>query len=86
MTQEIDKIIATIEVYERLRGIDTSNFNSSSEVEAYRDGYIDCSKWAVSTLIEKACEWLKEEYPKAAAYYEHPDSFIDRFKQAMKGD
>ena len=37
-------------------------------------------------LIERACEWLKEEYPKAAAYYEHPDSFIDQFKEEMKGD
>lgn len=36
--------------------------------------------------IERAREWLKEEYPKAAAYYEHPDSFIDDFKKAMKGD
>ena len=36
--------------------------------------------------LDKAYEWLKEEYPKAAAYYEHPDSFIDRFKQATKGD
>lgn len=71
-------------VYERLREIDTSNFNSPSEVEAYTDGYIDCSKWAVSTIIEEACEWLKEEYPKAAAYYEYPESFIERFKQAMK--
>lgn len=37
-------------------------------------------------LIERVCEWLKEEYPKAAAYYEHPDSFIDQFRKAMKGE
>ena len=45
---------------------------------AWQSGY--------QAAIEKACEWLKEEYSKAAAYYEHPDSFIDRFKQATKVD
>lgn len=35
--------------------------------------------------LDKACEWLKEEYPKAAAYYEQPDSFISQFRKAMKG-
>lgn len=45
---------------------------------AWRSGY--------QAAIGKACEWLEEEYPKAAAYYEHPDSFIDRFKQATKVD
>ena len=39
-----------------------------------------------NALIEKAWDWLKEEYPKAAAYYEQPDSFIDQFRKAMKGD
>lgn len=38
----------------------------------------------LAKFIEKACEWLKEEYPKAAAYYEHPDNFIGQFKRAMK--
>lgn len=45
---------------------------------AWRGGYKEA--------IDKACEWLKEEYPKAAAYYEHQDSFIDQFRKAMKGD
>lgn len=84
------------EVYKRLREIDTSNFNSSSEVEAYMDGYIDCSKWAVSTMIEKACEWLaanvwqyasleflpESDYPQADVEVE---SLLKAFKQAMKG-
>ena len=57
-----------------------SNFLVSAPV--FRMG----ARWADRTMIDKACEWLKEEYPKAAAYYEHPDSFIDQFRKAMKGD
>lgn len=74
------------EICKRLQEIDSSNFNSLSEYKGYMNGYIDGLKQADHTMIEKACEWLKEEYPKAAAYYEHPDSFVDQFKKAMKGD
>lgn len=63
------------------RGAEWSDEHPGIDVRtmaAWRSGYQEA--------IDKACEWLKEEYPKAAAYYEHPDSFIDRFKQATKGD
>ena len=45
---------------------------------AWRGGYKEA--------IDKACEWLKGEYPKAAAYYEQTDSFISQFRKAMEGD
>ena len=44
------------EIYKRLREIDVFNFNSSSECDAYMEGYIDCSKWATNMIIEKACD------------------------------
>lgn len=82
--------MAQEEVYKRLREIDTSNFNSSSEAEAYMDGYIDCSKWAVSTMIEKACEWLRNNWRN----YVNVDAdgivcfghWENDFRKAMKGD
>ena len=78
------------EVYERLRDIDTSNFNSSSEVEAYIDGYIDCSKWQSHTMIEEACKWLRNNWRN----YVDVDSdgvvcfghWENDFRKAMKGD
>lgn len=82
--------MAREEVYKRLREIDTSNFNSSSEVEAYMDGHIDCSEWAVSTMIEKACEWLRNNWRKhinidadGVVCFGH---WENDFRKAMKGD
>lgn len=61
------------------RGAEWSDKHPDIDVRtmaAWRSGY--------QAAIDKACEWLKEEYPKAAAYYEHQDSFIDKFRKAME--
>lgn len=50
--------------------------------------FIEGAKWADNTMIEKACEWLKEY---GGVYwmddYDLPtDELVNDFKKAMKGE
>lgn len=38
-------------------------YASSDDYTAYKKGFEEGAKWADKTLIEKACEWLKENLP-----------------------
>lgn len=72
------------QIKEQLKELPKGTFDSVADYVTYCAGFYDGVTWADKTMIEKACKWLKEEYPKAAAYYEHPDIFIDQFRKAMK--
>jgi hypothetical protein len=63
-----------------LEFVDELNRNKSFEEGA---------KWADRTMIEKACEYLKNNIdPDSIIYHEytwsHVDSFIDNFREAMQ--
>lgn len=38
-------------------------YTSSDDYTVYNKGFEEGAKWADKTLIEKACEWLKENLP-----------------------
>ena len=45
--------------------------------DARRDSFVEGAKWADKTMIDKACEWLKEHYA--------PAGFVDGiFRKAME--
>lgn len=58
------------------------------------DAYVDGAKWADETIIEKACEWIKENIDTYAKVVINPkshypkivmcDSFEKSFKKAME--
>lgn len=52
----------------------------------YQDGFIEGAKWADKTMIEKACEWLKEK--NKICMYELEmilgGNFIEDFKKKME--
>lgn len=77
------------EISKRLLEIGTSNFGTANEYVAYMAGYMDASKWADSTMIEKACEWLRNNLrnyvvvdPDGVACLGH---WENAFRKAMKG-
>lgn len=49
---------------------------------AYGIGFFEGAKWADKTMIQKVCEWLKEQEEMIGISF-HED-FIERLKQAMK--
>ena len=52
-------------------------------------GFIEGAEWADNTMIDKACEWLKNNLPAAMVrsdYYMFNGEFIKDFKKAMEGD
>lgn len=71
------------EIYKRLQEIDSSNFNSLSEYKGYMNGYIDGSKWADRTMIERACRYF--ENIACCGWIEDigVEEFINKFKHAM---
>lgn len=45
------------------------------------------AEWADSTMIDKACEWLEENYiPPAFGDMSESKEFIAKFRKAMKGE
>ena len=53
------------------------------------NGFIEGAKWADKTMIEKVCEWLKENIDKDLVIYNNQswikrDVFIDKLKKAME--
>lgn len=56
--------------------------------------FIAGAKWADQTMIEKACEWLKnntltannDSYTYTASYHDiSKEEFVEQFKKAMEG-
>ena len=41
----------------------------------YNDGF--------NNAVDMACQWIRENYPRAAAYYETPEAFAEQFKSGM---
>ena len=46
-------------------------------------GFVEGAVWADNTMIEKACEWLKEQDEMIGISFQ--EDFIERLKKAMKG-
>ena len=65
-----------LNLIDKQTGID--NYGSS----AYRVGVCDGVRLADETMIEKACNWLREQ--KEMIGISFPEHFIKRFKIAMK--
>lgn len=58
-----------------------------------RDAFVAGAKWADRTMIERACEWIRDELNKEEELHyihvhgfdcERRNEFIERFKQAME--
>lgn len=54
-----------------------------------RVGFIEGAKWADKTMIEKACNWLKENISNyvdvyVSDYYIYDDKLAEDFKKAME--
>lgn len=69
-------------------------FGSLDDFSDITDAYIDGAKWADETMIEKACEWIKENIDTYAKVVISPkshypeivmcDTFEKNFKKAME--
>ncbi len=49
------------ELEKRMLSLSTDDFTSLAEFSAYSAGYMDGAKWADSTMIDRACEVLREK-------------------------
>lgn len=73
----------------------SNNFYDKTDVKASTEGFITGAKWADKTMIDKACEWLKEnikDYLSCDGYSDAPgfkqyvsEDFYEDFKKAMEG-
>lgn len=78
------------EINKKLLEIGTSKFGTPHSYVSYVAGYIDAAKWADNSMIEKACEWLRNNWRN----YVDVDSdgvvcfghWENDFRKAMKGD
>lgn len=74
----------------------SNNFYDEVDVKASLEGFIAGAKWSDKTMIDKACEWLKD----MACYYAHweyngdtyekeviydTEKLIEDFRKAMEG-
>ena len=55
----------------------------------FEDGFIEGAKWADKTMIEKACEWLKEYgddfgVPESESGRVYVDDLVCEFRKAME--
>lgn len=82
--------IASVEnADKRLTEIPNLNFAISAKADYYNgliQGFKDGAKWADKTMLEKACEWLEENYYNVyqGTWQEIKKQFINDFKKAME--
>ena len=95
---EMEMQIASVEnADKRLTEIPNLNFAISAKADYYNgliQGFKDGAKWADKTMVEKACEWLKENIDIYAKVVINPeshypeittcDTFEKNFKKAME--
>lgn len=64
--------------------LEQAKFYNDKGVKDPHVHFLRGSEWADSTMIEKACEWLKEQ--SCCGYIEdiNVNEFIKQFKQAMQ--
>lgn len=79
------------EINKKLLEIGTSKFGTPHSYVSYVAGYIDAAKWADNSMIEKACEWLRNNLRNYVVV--DPDTRViyfvhleNDFRKAMKGD
>lgn len=51
--------------------------------------FVNGTKWADKTMIEKACQWIKENFEcyvgaDVSPYYVYADEFVENFRKAME--
>lgn len=82
MTRRENEIIETAkEIYNPSTGTPTSL--------PLRIGFIEGAKWADKTMIDKACEWLKEHggdfgVPESESGRVYVDDLVCEFREAME--
>ena len=87
---EMEMQIASVEnADKRLTEIPNLNFAISAKADYYNgliQGFKDGAKWADKTMLEKACEWLEENYYNVyqGTWQEIKEQFINDFKKAME--
>ena len=72
----------------KLKRHDIANEVDYKSSAAY-DGFVMGAKWADKTMIEKACEWIKENFEcyvgaDVSPYYIYEDDFVEDFRKAME--
>ena len=58
-------------------------------IDIAKESFIEGAKWADKTMLEKVCEWIKENIDKDLVIYNNQswikrDVFIDKLKKAME--
>ena len=48
-----------------------------------KEGFVKGAKWADSTMLDKACEWLEDKLRMYASYSDTAD-LVDSFRKAME--
>jgi hypothetical protein len=63
-------------------------WDEPQEQNKFQDGFIEGAKWADKTMIEKACDWMKEqvyqEYGGGPLERLIPDTRIECFRKVME--
>lgn len=63
--------------------LEQAKFYNDKGVKDSHRHFLRGAEWADSTMIDKACEWLEENYPSLDG---HRDWLIEQFRKAMKGE
>lgn len=78
MTRE-KQIAVAFDDYSDAIGLSTIDYFEYIDIqEAFKEG----AEWADETMIEKACNWLREQKEMIGISFQ--EDFIERFKMAMK--
>lgn len=65
--------------------LEQSKFYNDKSVKDPHVHFLRGSEWADSTMIDKACEWLKNDFEELTRLH-LDDIVIDKFRKAMKGE
>lgn len=58
-------------------------------IQALREAFVESARWADRTMIERACQWLQENYEDLGIRYIQGyilDDFVEQFKKAMQDE
>ena len=69
------------------RGFGTGDYEYPEFHDDEREAFIEGAKWADKTMLDKACDWMKEqvyqEYGGGPLERLIPDTRIEEFRKAM---
>lgn len=93
MTQREEEIFnAANEYVTKTHSPSTNEFQTAMNIAVLK-AYIAAAEWSDTTMIDKACEWLRRnmyegtcEQISSKKPYPFMKDFIEEFKQVMKGE